>query len=159
MNAFLLLNLFNDCTRKTINGVTLDIIFLSEVMVPSMLAEDGNFKVYRFDFQSSIINRNCNLQWFIIRTGAHTNGFNNVSIGVAFIGRFDDSAPPKRQLNAVQALIKEGLELENLDQNYNLFGHCQLGKSIVMPSPGPALFRIIKTWNHWASHPIGACKF
>ena len=99
------------------------------------------------------------LKRLIIRTGAHTGGFNEVSIGVAFIGRFDDSAPLKRQLNAVQKLIEEGLELEKLDQNYKLFAHCQLGKSVIKPSPGPALFRIIKTWNHWASDPIGACKF
>ncbi|XP_055299299.1 peptidoglycan-recognition protein LC-like isoform X3 [Sitodiplosis mosellana] len=87
--------------------------------------------------------------------GSHTLGHNNDSICIAFIGRFNDIEPPKRQLYAAQKIIEEGLELETLAPNYNLYGHCQLGTHA---SPGPALFRIIKNWNHWTDNPMGICQ-
>lgn len=88
-------------------------------------------------------------------SGAHTIGHNSDSICIAFIGRFNDITPPLRQLNAAQKLIEEGIELEKLSTNYNLYGHCQLGTHA---SPGPALMRIIKTWKRWTNNPIGICE-
>lgn len=94
----------------------------------------GNGNVY--------IGRGWNIQ------GKHTNGFNEKSICIAFIGKFTDDAPPVRQLDAAQRLIKEGVSLKKIADNYNLYGHRQLKAT---ESPGQALFEIIKTWDHWTA--------
>lgn len=92
----------------------------------------GNGNVY--------IGRGWNIQ------GRHTNGFNEKSICIAFIGKFIDVTPPARQLEAAQKLIDEGVSLKKLAENYNLYGHRQLKST---ESPGQALYEIIKTWGHW----------
>lgn len=78
--------------------------------------------------------------------GAHTKGYNKKSICIAFIGTFNKFAPPERQLEVAQKLIKEGVRLKKLDPNYRLYGHRQLTSFL---SPGDALYDIIKTWDHW----------
>ncbi|XP_055315740.1 peptidoglycan-recognition protein LC-like [Sitodiplosis mosellana] len=93
---------------------------------------DGNGNVY--------IGRGFNIQ------GRHTNGFNEKSICIAFIGNFLENPPPDLQLKAAQKLIEEGVSLKKLDENYNLYGHRQLKAT---ESPGQALYEIMKTWNHW----------
>lgn len=79
--------------------------------------------------------------------GAHTKGFNNGSICFAFIGTFTTVEPGKRQLDAVQKMIVEGVKLKKLTPDYKLYGHNQL---IPISSPGKALFKIIQTWDHWS---------
>lgn len=83
--------------------------------------------------------------------GRHTNGFNEKSICIAFIGKFIDEAPPVQQLEAAKKLIEEGVSLKKLDENYHLYGHRQLKAT---ESPGQALFDIIKTWDHWTQDAI-----
>lgn len=82
--------------------------------------------------------------------GAHSFGFNNVSIGISFIGTFNSVAPPRRQLFAAQRLIELGVQGGKIDPNYKLLGHRQVSETL---SPGDALFSIIKTWPHWAPNP------
>lgn len=55
--------------------------------------------------------------------------------------------PPQRQIIAAQMLIKQGLKLEKLKPDYQLYGHRQLMPS---ESPGLALYEILKTWPHWS---------
>lgn len=81
------------------------------------------------------------------KMGAHTRGYNNGTIGIAFIGTFNKYVPPERQLNAVQLLLNEGLRLGKLVSDYKVYGHRQL---IGFESPGQALYDIIKTWDHWS---------
>lgn len=80
--------------------------------------------------------------------GAHTRGHNRNSICIAFIGNFDTTEPPKRQLCAAQNLIAEGIEKSLLSNDYHLYGHRQLVAGT--QSPGTALYEIIQTWDHWA---------
>lgn len=83
------------------------------------------------------------------KIGAHTKGYNSKSICVAFIGTFNTIKPSERQLLAAQRIIKEGVKIKKLAENYRLLGHRQL---IATESPGLALFEIIKTWPNWSNN-------
>lgn len=82
--------------------------------------------------------------------GAHTYGYNNISIGISFIGTFVHVKPPFQQLQAAQLLIDRGVKLNKISKNYKLLGHRQLSAT---ESPGQKLFDEIKKWPHWASTP------
>ncbi|KAJ0183893.1 hypothetical protein K1T71_000316 [Dendrolimus kikuchii] len=78
--------------------------------------------------------------------GAHTLGYNKYSIGIAFIGTFNNEAPPKKQIEACEKLIKRGVELGKISKDYKLFAHRQLASTL---SPGDKLYDIIKEWPHF----------
>lgn len=80
--------------------------------------------------------------------GAHTKGYNQDSICIAFIGTFENSAPPERQLNIVQQFLENGVSGNQLIPNYKLYGHCQLAGFI---SPGKKLFEKIQSWPNWTN--------
>lgn len=84
------------------------------------------------------------------KLGAHTKGYNERSICIAFIGTFTTIRPPERQLLAAQRLIQEGVKIKQLDPNYRLLGHRQL---MGTESPGAALYEIMKqTWPNWSNN-------
>ena len=82
--------------------------------------------------------------------GAHSFGFNNISIGISFIGTFNAVKPPKNQLYAAQRLIELGIEGGKIAPDYKLLGHRQISQTL---SPGDALYSIITTWPHWSPIP------
>ncbi|XP_029039724.2 peptidoglycan-recognition protein LA-like isoform X1 [Osmia bicornis bicornis] len=82
--------------------------------------------------------------------GSHAFGFNNISIGISFIGTFNSVIPPKNQLYAAQRVIELGVEHGKISPDYKLLGHRQVSRTL---SPGDALFSIIQTWPHWSSTP------
>ncbi|XP_071639786.1 peptidoglycan-recognition protein SD-like [Temnothorax longispinosus] len=82
-------------------------------------------------------------------TGAHTGLYNDISIGIAFIGDFTSVVPPKTQLNAAKELIKFGVRAGKIAPDYKLFGHRQFRN---ITSPGDALYNEIKKWPHWSPH-------
>ncbi|XP_033223719.1 peptidoglycan-recognition protein LC-like [Belonocnema kinseyi] len=84
--------------------------------------------------------------------GAHTFNWNNISIGISFIGTFNDFIPPKNQLHAAQKLIELGVKEGKITEDYILLGHRQVAKTL---SPGDALYKIIQTWPHWSPYPYG----
>lgn len=79
--------------------------------------------------------------------GAHTKGYNYDSVGIAFIGTYTTTKPTEAQLNACRLLIEEGVRLKKLDPAYKLYGARQLSAT---ESPGDALYRIIRNWDHWS---------
>lgn len=82
------------------------------------------------------------------KQGAHTKGFNQKSIGIAFIGTFNRYPPPDQQLRAAQQLIDLGVQLNKLDPNFRLYGARQMRPT---ESPGAALYRVIKQWPAWSA--------
>lgn len=80
------------------------------------------------------------------KVGAHTKGYNQESICIAFLGTFNVDQPPKQQLCAAEKLIAHGVALGKLTNDYALYGHRQLARTV---SPGDILYGIIKTWKHW----------
>lgn len=80
------------------------------------------------------------------RVGRHSKGFNENSLGIAFIGTFNDTLPSRNAIDAYHGLIAYGVEQRMIDTNYELIGHCQCRP---FSSPGRALFIAIQTWPHW----------
>ena len=83
-------------------------------------------------------------------TGAHTKNHNHHSIGISFIGHFEQTSPTVGQLQAAKRLIQAGFKAGKLSRDYKVLGHRQL---VMTESPGDVLFDIIKTWDHWSSTP------
>ncbi|XP_069358353.1 peptidoglycan recognition protein-like [Maniola hyperantus] len=81
-----------------------------------------------------------------LRVGAHTFGYNRRSIGISFLGNYNNDEPKPEQLEAVKNLIKCGVEKGHLSPDYHLVGHKQL---ISTESPGRKLYREIRTWPHF----------
>ncbi|GLH07348.1 Peptidoglycan-recognition protein LA [Gryllus bimaculatus] len=82
--------------------------------------------------------------------GAHAYGYNNVSIGISFIGTFNTVLPPARQLTAAKQLIELGVKLGKISENYKLLGHKQVSAT---ESPGNVLYQELQKWPHWSEHP------
>lgn len=82
--------------------------------------------------------------------GAHTYGYNVESIGIAFIGTFNDILPTPPQIEAAKKIIELGLEKGYIAKDYKLFAHRQLSST---QSPGHMLYEEIKKWPHWANKP------
>ncbi|XP_028911696.1 peptidoglycan recognition protein 3-like [Ornithorhynchus anatinus] len=78
--------------------------------------------------------------------GAHTYGYNDIALGVAFLGLFEDKPPNAAALMAAQRLIRCSVDRDYLDPNYLLVAHSDVINSI---SPGRATHDIIKTWPHF----------
>ncbi|XP_045784704.1 peptidoglycan-recognition protein LC-like isoform X2 [Maniola jurtina] len=81
--------------------------------------------------------------------GAHTKGYNKYSIGIAFIGTFNNDPPPKQQVEACQKIIRQGVQLGKLRKDYKLFVHRQLMSTL---SPGDKVIDIVKEWPHYVSN-------
>lgn len=81
--------------------------------------------------------------------GAHTLGYNKYSIGISFIGTFNNDPPPKKQLDACIKLLKRGVTTGKLAKDYKLFAHRQLSSTL---SPGDKLYDIIKEWPHFVKN-------
>ncbi|KAJ9585236.1 hypothetical protein L9F63_002936 [Diploptera punctata] len=84
------------------------------------------------------------------QVGAHTRGYNTKSIGVAFIGNFDDVLPPKAQLDAARHLLDCGVKTGRLSDDFKLIAQRQVSSTI---SPGLSLFREIQKWPEWVEIP------
>lgn len=77
--------------------------------------------------------------------GAHTKTYNNVSIGIAFIGTFVNTRPPDVQILAARKLIEVGVTNNKISKTYILNAHCQLYQSA---SPGYYLYEDMQNWGH-----------
>ncbi|XP_052785607.1 uncharacterized protein LOC128221172 [Mya arenaria] len=80
------------------------------------------------------------------RVGAHTLGWNNVSISICFMGDYSDKLPTPEALMAAQALIKCGVDLGKVTSGYKLCGHRDVRGT---EGPGEMLYREIQTWGHY----------
>ncbi|GAB0091387.1 Peptidoglycan-recognition protein [Sergentomyia squamirostris] len=84
------------------------------------------------------------------KTGAHTYGYNSRSIGIAFMGNFENYAPTKKAVQAARDLIECGISKKELSLNVKVFAALQVQQTL---SPGENLYEEIKTWPHWAEAP------
>ncbi|XP_044614141.1 peptidoglycan recognition protein 3 isoform X2 [Equus asinus] len=78
--------------------------------------------------------------------GSHTYGYNDIALGIAFIGNFVEKPPNAAALEAAQNLIQCAVVKGYLSPNYLLVGHSDVTNTL---SPGKALYNIIKTWPHF----------
>ncbi|XP_063060519.1 peptidoglycan recognition protein 5 [Engraulis encrasicolus] len=69
--------------------------------------------------------------------GAHSKGHNQDSVGIAFIGNFNNEVPSPEALSSVKLLLKQGISLGYLCSSYAIFGHRDLGST---ECPGNKLY-------------------
>lgn len=80
------------------------------------------------------------------KVGAHTRYYNHVSIGVAFIGTFENVKAPKEQVAAFWRLMREGVRKGYISRKYRIFAARQLRPS---DSPGRELYEQMMSWPRW----------
>ncbi|XP_070685765.1 peptidoglycan recognition protein 5 [Pempheris klunzingeri] len=73
--------------------------------------------------------------WGVI--GAHTKGNNHDSLGIAFMGSFNNDTPSKEAISSVKRLLQSGVSQGCLRQGFLLFGHRDLGNT---ECPGGKLY-------------------
>ncbi|XP_046618556.1 peptidoglycan recognition protein-like isoform X1 [Neodiprion virginianus] len=84
------------------------------------------------------------------REGAHVIGYNKKSIGIAFIGSFEDNNANQTMLDVAHKLIICGKAQGILRPTVRVVGARQL---IATVSPGFALYNQIQAWPEWVSTP------
>lgn len=87
--------------------------------------------------------------WDIRGNPAMSINWSSESLGIAFIGDFDQEEPTSRQLEAAKKLLKFGVENNKLAKDYELFGQYQIDVGDTT-SPGFHVSKVIKTWEHWS---------
>ncbi|XP_023443319.1 peptidoglycan recognition protein 4 [Dasypus novemcinctus] len=78
--------------------------------------------------------------------GSHTPGYNDIALGIAFMGTFSGTPPNAAALEAAQNLIQCAVDKKYLSPNYLLVGQMDVRNTL---SPGQALYNIIRTWPHF----------
>ncbi|XP_045726625.1 peptidoglycan recognition protein 4 [Mirounga angustirostris] len=78
--------------------------------------------------------------------GSHAPGYNDIALGIAFMGTFLGTPPNTAALEAAQNLIQCAVDKGYLIPNYLLVGHSDIVNTL---SPGQALYNIIKAWPHF----------
>lgn len=78
--------------------------------------------------------------------GAHTKGYNSISLAVSFIGNYMQRIPNSKAISAAKNLISCGVGQKYLSTDYDLLGHRDVGQT---DCPGDALYKYIRTWPHY----------
>lgn len=84
------------------------------------------------------------------RQGAHAPGYNNQSVGIAFIGLFTNGLPTVAARNAARALITCGVSLNHIRPAHWVIGHRQ---GSATECPGNALFNDLRSWPRFNANP------
>lgn len=83
--------------------------------------------------------------------GEHTIGYNNNSIGLAFIGEFEYKIPTQRLFDTAKSFLNSAVQLGKLANDYKLIAEKQLTYNT--NSPGKNVIGVIETWPHWVGSP------
>ncbi|XP_055950793.1 peptidoglycan recognition protein-like [Argiope bruennichi] len=78
--------------------------------------------------------------------GEHTINYNDISIGVAFLGNFDNMMPTVQMLNVTKGLINCGIKKGYLTPSVEIHGHKD---ATCTNSPGKNLYAKIKQWDNF----------
>ncbi|XP_015605015.1 uncharacterized protein LOC107272405 [Cephus cinctus] len=101
-----------------------------------LIAEDGNVYEGRgWDF-----------------VGAHAPGYNTQSIGICIIGDFTKFLPNTLALDALKSLIRYGVFIGKIQDDYKLIGHRQAVNYTVCP--GEMFYEYVSSMPHWTSSPV-----
>lgn len=84
------------------------------------------------------------------KEGAHLYGYNKKSVGIAFIGNFEDKDASSKMLDAAHKLIRCGISEGILREKVHVVAARQLQSTL---SPGFNLFTQIQSWSEWTSNP------
>ncbi|XP_023257074.1 peptidoglycan-recognition protein 1-like [Seriola lalandi dorsalis] len=76
--------------------------------------------------------------WGVV--GAHTKGKNHDSVGIAFMGNFNNETPSKEAILSVKQLLQSGLSQGFLSKEFRVLGHRDLGET---ECPGEKLYAVL----------------
>ncbi|XP_036393189.1 peptidoglycan recognition protein 5 isoform X2 [Megalops cyprinoides] len=77
--------------------------------------------------------------WGVV--GAHAKGNNHDSVGIAFMGNFNNETPTPAALSSTRKLLQCGVALGHLHPRYTLLGHRDLAKT---ECPGEQLYAALQ---------------
>ncbi|XP_015265125.1 PREDICTED: peptidoglycan recognition protein 3-like [Gekko japonicus] len=78
--------------------------------------------------------------------GAHTLGYNDLSLGVAFIGLFTDRSPNEAAWKALKCWLDFSVKIGYLHPDYVLMAHSDVSDIV---SPGEHVRQVISKWPHY----------
>ncbi|XP_017066752.1 peptidoglycan-recognition protein SD [Drosophila eugracilis] len=79
--------------------------------------------------------------------GAFAAPNNDGSLGIAFIGNFEEQSPTQEALNVANKLLEHAVKQAQILEDYKLMGHSQVSAT---RSPGKVLYSIIQQWPNWS---------
>ncbi|CAH1102140.1 unnamed protein product [Psylliodes chrysocephalus] len=79
--------------------------------------------------------------------GAHVKTYNSRSIGISVMGHYENEPPSAAQMEALENLLKCGVQTKKIAPDYRLIAHRQANSQ--RNCPGEALFELIKKMHHW----------
>ncbi|EFN70060.1 Peptidoglycan-recognition protein 2 [Camponotus floridanus] len=85
------------------------------------------------------------------REGAHTYGYNKKSVGIGFIGNFENKQASQKMLNAAHQLIECGKSQGILRNDVRVFAARQVQQTA---SPGYQLYLQLQDWPEWSNNVV-----
>jgi N-acetylmuramoyl-L-alanine amidase len=83
--------------------------------------------------------------------GAFARGWNHKSIGIAFVGTFDEvTLPTDAALDAVKSFLKYLVASSKLRPDYELYAMRQIRP--FPRAPGDAFYKLLQTWTGWTEY-------
>ena len=82
-------------------------------------------------------------------SGVFVTRFNIKSLGISFIGNFDEELPSAAQISAYNELLKIGIGMFKMTEYYRVMAQGQFLNDT--RSPGNAFYKSIKNWENWLS--------
>ncbi|EDW01285.1 peptidoglycan-recognition protein SC2 [Drosophila grimshawi] len=78
--------------------------------------------------------------------GAHATNWNSKSIGISFLGNFNNNKPTAAMISAAKGVLADAVSRGQIKSGYTLYGHRQVGST---ECPGTNLWNEIRTWSNW----------
>ncbi|XP_030246708.1 peptidoglycan-recognition protein SC2-like [Drosophila navojoa] len=78
--------------------------------------------------------------------GAHATNWNAKSIGISFLGNYNNNRPTAAMISAAKGILADAVSRGQISSGYTLYGHRQVSAT---ECPGTNLWNEIRTWAHW----------
>lgn len=82
--------------------------------------------------------------------GDHTDGYNNKTIGIGFIGNFDETAPNEGMIGSTRKFFKDAIELGKLSTHYNVSCGSDAGSVF---GTGQKFCSLLRDWKEYYIPP------
>ncbi|XP_075155914.1 peptidoglycan-recognition protein SC2-like [Haematobia irritans] len=82
--------------------------------------------------------------WNVV--GVHASDYNSISLGISFMGNYNNDKPNAAQITAAKELLAAAVSRGQIVSGYTMYGHRQVSAT---ECPGTNLWNEIKTWPNW----------
>lgn len=87
--------------------------------------------------------------------GAMTGSWNQKSISIMFLGNYVHDSPKQEAFDDVNTLLEVLVKIKVLQDDYVVYGHCQVSHYTI--SPGPNVMKGLGNVTHWNSEYEDKC--